>query len=144
MRWPTVCVVIVWGGVVALAQPLFSADDLDDAMKGIGRQFELVNRTIAAGDFEAAKVRVTRAREQLSPTISFWRNHERDDAVTMVRAATRSLDSLDRALSEPTIDADEVAAAAGAVGAACEACHAVYRERDPSADAFRLKPGAVE
>ena len=108
MRWPTVCVVIVWGGVVALAQPLFSADDLDDAMKGIGRQFELVNRTIAAGDFEAAKVRVTRAREQLSPTISFWRNHERDDAVTMVRAATRSLDSLDRALSEPTIDADEV------------------------------------
>lgn len=143
MRWLT-----VWVGalapVVVLAQPLFTADDLDDAMKGVGRQFALVNQTIASSDFEGAKVRVTRAREQLSPTISFWRNHQRDDAVAMVRAATRSLDNLDAALSEPSVDSAAVVAAAEIVKAACEACHGVYRERDPSTDTFRLKPGAVE
>ena len=84
---------------------------------------------------------MTRAREQLSPTISFWRNHQRDDAVAMVRAATRGLDDLDAALSEITIDADAATAAAGAVNAACEACHATYREHDSASDTFRLKSG---
>ena len=144
VRLSGVSCVMTLAGVVAVAQPLFTADDLDDAMKGVGRQFELVSRTIAASDFEGAKVRVTRAREQLSPTISFWRNHRRDDAVEMVRAATRSLDDLDTALSEPTIDADAVTAAAGAVQAACDTCHAVYREPEPGTEAFRLKRGAVE
>ena len=130
-------------GVAVLAQPLFSEGDLDDAMKGVGRQFELINRMVAASDFEEAKVRVTRAREQLSPTISFWRNHDRDDAVAMVRTATRRLDELDAALSELTIDPGTVASAVEAVGAACEACHGVYREQDPATDAFRLKPGLV-
>ncbi len=134
----------ILAGVAAVAQPRFTVDDIDDAMQGVGRQFELVNRAIAASDFEGAKVRVTRTREQLSPTISFWRNHQRDDAVAMVRAATRSLDDLDAALSELTIDTDAVTAAGATVQAACDTCHAVYREHDAATETFRLKPGAVE
>ena len=144
MRLSAVIVGVLGVGAVALAQPLFSEGDLDDAMKGVGRQFELINQTVGASDFEEAKVRVTRAREQLSPTISFWRNHERDDAVSMVRTATRSLDDLDAALSEPAIDSRAVNAAVEAVGAACEACHSVYRELDPSTEAYRLKPGLIQ
>ena len=139
---------VLCAGGAALAQdrvyPIYTGDDLDEAMKGVGRQFELLTSTLAAGDFEAAKVRVTRAREQLSPSISFWRSHRRDDAVRMVRNATGRLDDLDAALSAVTIDAAAVDAAARAVDAACQACHAVYREPDPSGDAFRLKPGAVD
>ena len=134
---------VLTAGLVVAAQPLFSEDDLDNAMKGVGRQFDLINRMIAASDFQEAKVRVTRAREQLAPTISFWRNHDRDDAIAMVRTATRNLDDLDAALSELTVDPTAVATAADAVGTACEACHQVYREEDPGSDAFRLKPGAV-
>lgn len=144
MRWSAVVGCVLGAGMVALAQPVFTENDLDDAMKGVGRQFELINRMIAAKDFEEAKVRVTRAREQLSPTISFWRNHDRDDAVTMVRDATRRLDALDAALSELTVDPTAVTTAADAVGAACEACHSVYRERDPSSDAFRLRSDLLQ
>lgn len=120
--------------------PLYSGDDLDEAMKGVGRQFSLLTRMVEAGDFEEAKVRVTRAREQLSPTIVFWRKNSRDDAIGMVRDATGRLDALDAALSEPTIDPAALGAALAAVDAACQACHAAYREPDPAAaETFRLK-----
>ena len=120
--------------------PLFTAENLDEAMKGVGRQFSLLTRMVEAGDFEEAKVRVTRAREQLSPTIVFWRKNAREDAIGMVRAATRSLDDLDGELSEPTVDAAAVGTALAEVDAACQACHDTYREPDPAgAEAFRLK-----
>ena len=75
---------------------------------------------VEVGDFEEAKVRVTRAREQLSPTITFWRKNERDDAIGMVRAATGRLDDLDVVLSELTIDPAAVSAALSAVDTACQ------------------------
>ena len=128
------------GAAAAQEYPLFSADDLDESMKGVGRQFSLLTRMVEAGDFEAAKVRVTRAREQLSPTVVFWRKNGRDDAIGMVRDATRRLDQLDVALSELTVDPAAVGAALTAADAACQACHATYREADPAAaDSFRLK-----
>ena len=112
MRYLAAALVLCMGATL-LAQdyPLFSENDLDEAMQGVGRQFSLLTRMVEVGDFEEAKVRVTRAREQLSPTITFWRKNERDDAIGMVRAATGSLDDLDVTLSEPTIDAAAVAAA---------------------------------
>ena len=142
-----VAVVVCMGGAApaggqaeAPDYPLFTAENLDEAMKGVGRQFSLLTRMVETGDFEEAKVRVTRAREQLSPTITFWRKNSRDDAVGMVRTATRSLDDLDAQLSELTVDPDAVGAALATVDAACQACHATYREPDPAADeAFRLK-----
>ena len=143
MRYLTLTAAVVFCMVgVAPAQeyPLFSADDLDEAMKGVGRQFSLLTRMVEAGDFEEAKVRVTRAREQLSPTIVFWRKNSRDDAIGMVRDATRRLDALDVALSELTVDPAAVGAALKAVDTACQACHDTYREPDPAAaDTFRLK-----
>ena len=141
MRYLAAAMVLCMGAVAAAQDyPLFSEDDLDEAMKGVGRQFALLTRMVDVGDFEEAKVRVTRAREQLSPTITFWRKSERDDAIGMVRAATGRLDDLDVVLSELTIDPAAVGAALGAVDAACQACHGVYREADPAAaETFRLK-----
>ena len=143
MRYPVLAAAVVAcmiGVAAAQEYPLFSADDLDESMKGVGRQFSLLTRMVEAADFEEAKVRVTRAREQLSPTIVFWRKNSRDDAIAMLRAATRRLDDLDVVLSEVTVDPAAVGAALKAVDGACQACHATYREPDPAAaEAFRLK-----
>ena len=143
MRWLAVCAIAVSAGVAALAQPIFTADDRDETMQGVGRQFALINQMITASDFETAKVRVTRAREQLSPTISFWRKNQRADAVRMLKHVTGKLDDLDAALSEITIDPATVLAAASEVGSACNACHNVYREKDPESEAFSLRPGSL-
>tara|TARA_Y100000590_G_scaffold15480_1_gene18587 strand:- start:46 stop:495 length:450 start_codon:yes stop_codon:yes gene_type:complete len=98
------------------AQPIYTADDLDQSMQGVGRQFELINQLLGAGDFESAKVRVTRAREQVAPTISFWRNNEDSDAVKMLREVTEKLDMLDAELSEVTVNSDAVASVVAEVG----------------------------
>ena len=127
----------------ALAQVVFTPDDLDRAMKAVGRNVALANTAIGSKDVAEAKVRVARAREQLSPTISFWQNGKRADAMKMVREATARLDDLDTALSASPVDVARVAAAAAGVDRACQACHAVYREEDPAARTFRLKPGAA-
>ena len=132
------------GLVLAAAGPLaaqvfFSLDDLDKAMKAVGRNVSLANTAIASSDFEGAKGRVARAREQLSPTVAFWTNEKKADAVKLVRTATARLDALDRTLSTTPVDAPAVAAAAQELAAACQACHTVYREQDAATKAFRLK-----
>jgi len=139
MRRLTVCGWVLCVASAGLAQVVFSVDDLDKAMKAVGRNVALANAAIVAKDFEGAKVRVARAREQLSPTVSFWTNEKKPDAVKLVRAATAKLDALDRALSANPVDASAVGVAATELDAACQACHAVYREQDAATKTFRLK-----
>ena len=148
-RWPSVFAVVVLlvfcTGFVGLAQRvIFTADDLDKAMKALGQAFGPVNAMIASKDFDTAKVQVARSRDQLARTVGFWRNKDAQDAVKMVRDAAARLDELDSALSANSIDASAVTAAAQQVGVACGACHAVYREQDPATKAFRLKRGLVD
>jgi cytochrome c556 len=139
MRWLRVWAWVLCAGSAGLAQVVFTVDDLDKAMKAVGRNVGLANAAIGSKDFEGAKVRVARAREQLSPTVSFWTNEKKADAVKLVRAATARLDALDRALSANPVDASAVAGAAMELDAACQACHAVYREQDAATKMFRLK-----
>jgi cytochrome c556 len=139
MRWLRVCAWVLCAGSAGLAQVVFTVDDLDKAMKAVGRNVGLANAAIVSKDFEGAKVRVARAREQLSPTVSFWTNEKKADAVKLVRAATTRLDALDRALSANPVDASAVAGAAMELDAACQACHAVYREQDAATKTFRLR-----
>lgn len=130
---------IVLASSVGRAGVVFTAVDLDRAMKSAGRNIALADTAVASKDFEGAKVRVIRAREALSPTVVFWKNENRPDAVAMVKAATAKLDDFDVALSANPVDPKSVAAAASAVAAACQACHTVYREQDPSTKEFRPK-----
>ena len=131
--------VVVFASAVGRAAVVFTAVDLDRAMKAAGRNIALADTAVASKDFEGAKVRVIRAREALSPTVVFWKNENRPDAVAMVKAATAKLDDFDVALSASPVDPKSVAAAAAAVAAACQACHTVYREQDPSTKEFRPK-----
>ena len=145
MRWRLVSIAAGLAlGSLGLAQPIFTLDDLDQAMRVVGRNMELATAAIATNDVDEAKARITRAREQLSPTISIWRNGKKQDAVEMVRDATASLDDLDAALSALTIDGAAVDAASARVDIACQACHDIYREQDPTTGTFRPKPGLVE
>jgi hypothetical protein len=112
-------------------------------MKSVGANFGGTRTSLEQRDFEEAKSRLTRSREQLAVTITFWRDNKRDDAIKMLRTTLTRMDDLDAALSAETVDAGAAAAAAGRVNEACEACHAVYREQDPATKAYRLKPGLI-
>jgi cytochrome c556 len=58
----------------------------------------------------------------------------------MVRSATAAMDDLDAVLSATPVAAGAVTASMARVDAACQACHAVYREEDAATRTFKLKP----
>lgn len=121
------------------AYPIFTADNFVTTMKTAGKNVAALNASLAKNDFETAKTQLARSREQLAITVQFWRDKKKDDAIRMLRDALMKMDSLDTALSAEKIDTVETGAIAKQIGAACQACHAVYREQDPATKAYRVK-----
>lgn len=149
-RKTALLVALIWGlagGALALAQdqayPIFTADQLDATMKTLGPNLAGVRAAVREGDYRTAKERGIRSREQLATTVTLWRDQERHDAVTMLRAVTDRLDALDEALSAPTVDASTVDRVLTAIQGGCQACHAIYREQDPGTTDYRLKRSAL-
>ena len=117
----------------------YTEEKFVENMQAAGRNYAAVTNLVAGGDYESAKAQLTRAREQLAITITFWRDRQKDDAVRMLRDALSGMDGLDTALGAAPVDPAALKAASERVDAACSACHAVYREQDPATKAYRLK-----
>lgn len=117
----------------------YTEEKFVENMQAAGRNYAAVSTFIAGADYESAKAQLTRAREQLAITITFWRDRQNDDAVRMLREALTGMDGLDVVLGAAPIDPAALKIASGRVNAACSACHAVYREQDPATKAYRLK-----
>ena len=103
------------------------------------RNFAAVKTFAAGADYASAKAQLTRAREQMAITITFWRDVNNDAAVAMLRKALTSMDDLDVVMSAEKIDAAGVTNAVARIDAACTACHAAYREQDPATKAYRVR-----
>jgi hypothetical protein len=140
--------VVVASGTAAIAQKnpyrSYTEEKFVDNMQTAGRNYAAVTDLLAEREYEPAKAQLTRAREQLAITATFWRDRKKDDAVKLLRDALRSMDDLDLALSAESVQPAEIGAAAKRVTAVCEACHAVYRDQDPATKAYRIKPGSVQ
>jgi cytochrome c556 len=108
-------------------------------MQSADRNYAAVTAFVARTDYESAKAQLTRAREQMALTITFWRDTKKDDAVAMLRKALNSMDDLDVAMSAERVDPAAVAGASERINAACQACHAAYREQDPSTKSYRVR-----
>ncbi len=117
----------------------YTEEKFVENMQAAGRNYAAVTDLVAGADYESAKAQLTRAREQLAITITFWRDRQKDDAVRMLRDALNGMDGLDAALGAGSVDSAALKAASARVDAACSACHAVYREQDPATKAYRLK-----
>lgn len=142
MRHLTLAIAAVVMGAALIAQrpnPIFTYDDFTNAMKTLGRNFGAVNSLLSKNDFDGAKSQLARSRELLATTITFWRDRKKDDAVKMLRDELAKLDELDAALSAEKVDPARVNVVAKQAGAACQTCHAVYREQDPNEKGYRLK-----
>ena len=108
-------------------------------MQSADRNYAAVKAFVAKADYESAKAQLTRAREQMALTITFWRDARKDDAVAMLRKTLNSMDDLDVAMSAEKVDAAAVSGASDRITAACQACHAAYREQDPATKAYRMR-----
>ena len=122
----------------------YTQEKFVDNMQAAGRNYAAVADLLGKGEYESAKGQLTRAREQLAITITFWRDHKKDDAVAMLRSALSGIDSLDAALGAASVDPAAVRAASARIDTACNACHMVYREQDPVTKAYRLKRASIQ
>jgi cytochrome c556 len=138
--------VMTTGGVLLAqkAYPIFTRDDFVKFMKTVGQNFGAVNASVAAADFESAKSQLTRSREQLAVTVTFWRDRKKDDALKFLKETLTRMDELDDALSMETIDKARVGAVLKQVNASCESCHAVYRDYNPATKTYSFKAGTVQ
>lgn len=136
---------LVAAAAVAVAQdrpyPIYTPNHLDATMKTLGPNVAGVRASLEDGDFTTAKARVIRSREQLATTVTFWRDN--DEALALLRTALERMDALDTALSTDAIDRAAVITMATEIGAACGACHAVYREQDPATGEYRPNQSAL-
>jgi hypothetical protein len=142
-----VIVLVAASGTATVAQKNpyrhYTEQNFVQNMQTAGRNYEAVSAFVAKDDYESAKAQLTRAREQLAITVTFWRDAKKDDAVRMLRGALKGMDDLDVALSAGKVDPALVQTVSVRITTACEACHAVYRDRDPASKGFRVKPGSV-
>ena len=123
--------------------PVYTADHLARTMETLGPNFGAAAQAVEAADWGTAKERFIRAREQLATTITFWRDHERDDAVALVREALRGMDDLDTVLSGDPVDGTRARGLATEVRSRCASCHDTYRERDAETGELRLRTSAI-
>ena len=86
-----VCLALCLCAPVALAQdkpyPVYTAEYLDATMKTLGPNMASVRASLADGDFTTAKEQTIRSRGQLATTVTFWRDTEQDEALTLLRTA---------------------------------------------------------
>ena len=120
--------------------PIFTADHLDEAMKTIDLAFMLTRSAIDKNSPENAKDYLIRARDELATTITYWRDRKNEDAIATLRETLKKMDALGVSMSAETVDIKAAATLAASVGQSCEACHAKYREQDPTTKAYRVKP----
>jgi cytochrome c556 len=121
--------------------PIFTADNFVAAMKTVGQAFTAVEGSLKRNEADDAKAYLAISRDRLATTITFWRDRSKDDAIGMLRDALAKLDGLDTALSVEHVDQAAIAASVRQASAACERCHAVYREQDPATKTYRFKNG---
>jgi hypothetical protein len=146
---PLAALLLACAGAWASAQtekkpyPIFTLEQYANMMKTAGRNFGGVNVSLSKGEWETAKEQLTRTREQIAITVTFWKDNKKEDALRMLRTTLSKMDDLDAALSGEKVNAEQARDLGRQINAACQACHQVYRDQDPATKAFRLKPGSV-
>ena len=134
---------VVCAGSTVVAQKVFTAREVKVVEKTVGIYFEATTTAIASKDYENAKVKLVVTREYLARSWTFWNMNKQADAGKMVTAAVASLDALDNALSEVTVDPNAVNGAVMQATAACAACHAAFRVQNPTTKTYEIKPGLI-
>ncbi len=95
-----------------------SEEDLDKAMKAVGKTMGDLRKANEANDAEALKAGGKVLVEQFTLSSKFWAKHKMDDAIAM---------------NDKTLAAAKALAAGtgdfASVGATCKGCHDQYREK---------------
>jgi cytochrome c556 len=119
--------------------PPMSADEqaFDNIMKKVGPAFAAVRQADGA-TADATKENAAVLKQAFADTEAFWKTKGKADAIQWAQNARKEVDTIERAVAAAKWD--EVKAAAGTLGQACQSCHTAYRERFDDGS-YRIKSG---
>lgn len=105
-------------------------------MKQVGSSNGALRKAIEASDVKLAAEHSTGLRKTFLDVEAFWRSRRRHDAIQWAQDARKASENLERSVAAARWDA--VKNQAATLGKACQACHAVYRDRFDDGS-FRIK-----
>ena len=127
--------------LIAAGEKAKTAQDMDAAMKKVGKTQQDLNKAINAMAYADAKKNVEILKTTLTDAENFWVVNKKADAQQFSKDVIAKLDVLDKALSG-TPDQAKATAAYRDAATTCNSCHKVYRGVDAN-NQFIIKPGTV-
>jgi cytochrome c556 len=130
------------GTALLAAEKAKTPQDMDAAMKKVGKTQQDLNKAINAMAYADAKKQVEIMKTTLTDAENFWVVNKKADAQQFSKDVIAKLDVLDKALAEKAPDQAKATAAYKEATAACNSCHKVYRGVDANSQ-FIIKPGSI-
>jgi cytochrome c556 len=127
--------------LMAAGEKAKTPQDMDAAMKKIGKTQQDLNKAINAAAFADAKKQVEIIKTTLTDAENFWVVNKKADAQQFSKDVLAKLDVLEKTLSASPDKAKATAAYRDAA-TTCNSCHKVYRGVDAN-NQFIIKPGTV-
>lgn len=137
-----VLTVALAGTALLAAEKAKTPQDMDAAMKKVGKTQQDLNKAINAMAYADAKKQVEIMKTTLTDAENFWVVNKKADAQQFSKDVIAKLDVLDKALAEKAPDQAKASAAYKEATAACNSCHKVYRGVDANSQ-FIIKPGSI-
>src|SRR3954466_4107979 len=128
--------------LMAAAEKAKTAQDMDVAMKKVGKTQQDLNKAINAMAYADAKKQVEIIKTTLTDAENFWVVNKKTDAQQFSKDVIAKLDVLDKLLADKAGDQARATAAYKEANAACNSCHKVYRGVDANSQ-FIIKPGTI-
>jgi cytochrome c556 len=130
------------GTALLAAEKAKTPQDMDAAMKKVGKTQQDLNKAINAMAYADAKKQVEIMKTTLTDAENFWVVNKKADAQQFSKDVIAKLDVLDKTLAEKAPDQGKATAAYKEATAACNSCHKVYRGVDANSQ-FIIKPGSI-
>ena len=130
------------GTALLAAEKAKTPQDMDAAMKKVGKTQQDLNKAINAMAYADAKKQVEIMKTTLTDAENFWVVNKKADAQQFSKDVIAKLDALDKTLAEKAPDQAKATAAYKEATAACNSCHKVYRGVDANSQ-FIIKPGSI-
>ncbi len=144
MRFRVYAAVLLCGlsAAVVGAQKITTPEQLDKVMKKSGPAMQATQKAMGAGSFADARTQMATVKQAVLDSQTFWVEHKREDALKFNKDTLAKIDAFEKLIAGDKVDPATATAALKEVGAACRACHKVYRATDAE-DNFILKPGSI-
>ena len=128
--------------LMAAGEKAKTAQDMDAAMKKVGKTQQDLNKAINAMAYADAKKSVEILKTTLTDAENFWAVNKKADAQQFSKDVLAKLDVLEKTLSDKAPDQAKATAAYRDAATTCNSCHKVYRGVDAN-NQFIIKPGTV-